>query len=453
MAQINMAENGTEQAAGGGSSNGGLATLRMQKQLENVRQNFCAGMLSLIDMKSPQLGAHCRRVALWCREVGELCGLSSLDLEELEMAGLLHDLGFLVTAQKGPMLAMGKEEEKQPIRHPSAGYAALGRIAGYEKVAPAVLHHHEHFDGTGYPQKLYGGKIPLYARIIAVADCYDLELHPGAAIRAHDPEKARRVLAQERGKRLDPEITNKLLFVLTASDPVRRFNEREIEISPTALQPGMVLSRDLRSIHKVLLLKADTVLTQAMIDRFLSSDNEDWLVSLAYVDTSTIPEEELPTEVKREEMQAEPKAQPPSAPAPEEGKPLQAEVLIVDDSTAVFNALRRELTRTGVNVTGVTTVPAAVDELGKKQYEAVITDLVIGGMSGFDLLKEVSARYPFLHCVVLSGFPTPENIRALRGFNNVVRFVTKPWSQPVLLSSLREALEKTRTQLPSLQKK
>ena len=449
-----MAEYGNERSAGPGSATGGLATLRMQKQIENVRQNFCTGLLNLIDMKSPQLGAHCRRVARWAREVGELCGLTATDLDELEMAGLLHDVGFLVTAQKGPMLAMGKEEEKQPIRHPTAGFAALGRIAGFEKIAPAVLHHHEHFDGTGFPQKLFGSKIPLYARIIAVADCYDLELHPGAAIRAQDPERARRILAQERGKLLDPEITNKFLFVLTASDPVRRFNEREIEISPTALQPGMVLSRDLRSIHKVLLLKADTVLTQAMIDRFLSSDNEDWLVSLAYVDTTTFPEEELPAEIRKEELPPETIAPPPApVPAVEPQAEKPAEVLIVDDSTAVFNALRRELTRTGVNVTGVNTVPAAVDELGRKKYEAVITDLVIGGMSGFDLLKEVSVRYPFLHCVVLSGFPTPENIRALRGFNNVVRFVTKPWSQPVLLSSLREAMEKTRSQLPSLQNK
>ena len=317
----------------------------------------------------------------------------------------------------------------------------MSRIPGFERSAKAILHHHECFDGNGYPQKLWRQNIPFLSKIIAVADAYDRALHPGFALIAGDAEEARRYLARERGRSLDPDLVSKFLFVLTTVDPVRRYNENEIEMSPTALRPGMVLSRDLRSIGKVLLLRADTILTQEMIDRMLSSDNNDWLVTLAYVDAASI-REDLPAEVRQEEMTigADLKTKPASHPEPAP----RAEVLVVDDSSAVCNALRRELDRVGMTAVGATGIQAAIETLKERPFDAVITDLMLDGTAGgFELLRHIERTHACIHCVVLSGFPTSENIRALREFSNIVRFVTKPWSQAVLMAAVREAVDRT----------
>ena len=261
---------------------------------------FAEALLAMLDMKSPPLSAHCRRVSRWCCDMGGMSGLTPEELVDVEIAGALHDIGFLIDSSR-TMFSTDKEGKHQALRHPSVGFAVMSRIPGFERSAKAVLHHHECFDGSGYPHKLWGQNIPFLSKIIAVADAYDRVLHPGFTLIAGDAEEARRFLARERGRSLDPDLVSKFLFVLTTVDPVRRYNENEIEMSPTALRPGMILSRDLRSIGKVLLLRADTILTQEVIDRMLSSDNNDWLVTLAYVDAASI-REDLSAEVRREEM-------------------------------------------------------------------------------------------------------------------------------------------------------
>lgn len=415
-----------------------------------VRLTFAAALLAMLDMKSPPLGAHCRRVSRWCCDLGGVSGLTSEELVDVEIAGALHDVGFLIDSSRAffPADQAGKN---QALRHPSIGFAAMSQLPGFERSAKAILHHHESFDGNGYPQKLWGQNIPFLSKIIAVADAYDRALHPGLTLIAADSEEARRHLARERGKSLDPDLVGKFLFVLTTVDPIRRYNENEIEMSPTALRPGMVLSRDLRSIDKVLLLRADTILSQEVIDRMLSSDNNDWLVTLAYVDASSI-HDDLPTEPRPEALPFEAdlmaKCVPPLEFAP------RASVLVVDDSSAVCNALRREMERVGMTAVGVTHLKAAIDALRERPFDAVITDLMLEGTTGgFELLRHIERRCVDVHCVVLSGFPTAENIRALREFSHIVRFVTKPWSQAVLMAAVREAIDRTHARRTESSKK
>ena len=99
-------------------------------------------------------------------------------VEQVRLAGLLHDIGKIgiieALLEKPHMLA---EEEFPPMRlHPEKGVAILEPIEQLKDIIPGVLHHHEHFDGTGYPMGLTGEAIPLMARIIAVADSFDAML-------------------------------------------------------------------------------------------------------------------------------------------------------------------------------------------------------------------------------------------------------------------------------------
>jgi len=321
------------------------------------------------------------------------------------------------------------------------GYSILSAIPGMETVAEVVLHHHEHFDGTGRPSKLVRDAIPFMSRIIAVADVYDHEINNERY--AGDDEYARRVLAKQRGARLDPDIVNRFLFVLSTIRPIQRAGDNEYEIAPTALKPGMTLSRDMRTTEEVLLLKAGTVLTQDRIDKLLASEKMDWLVTKAYVYAGSMRGERLPMEEAGDggvEVEAEVAA---GGKAEGAGQP---KILVLDDSESVCNAIRRELSREKLDVKGATDLESAMKILSAETLDGVITDLVLPGASGFDFLDRIGEKYPEIHAVVLSGFPSAESIHALKKYRNVVRFVTKPWSQKVLSASVLDAVEMTRAE-------
>lgn len=435
-------ETGSEQAGGVRPDAGQDASGEQQESvMQCSRREISGALLSLLDMRRAHFGAHCRRVAEWSGAIGKLSGLSREEQEELEAAALLHDVGFI--AASGDRLLMGPVSDKGGNRPPHymVGYSILNDITGFERIAKAVLHHHEHYDGTGYPQGLQGDKIPMMARVIAVADAYDLEMHPGLGMMASDEDMARHSMVRLQGYRLDPDLVNRFLFALANIDPIRRRGDEEFEITPTALAPGMILSRDLRTLSNVLLLKANTVLTRDRINKLLTSEKMDWLTARAYVDTHSIRDEELPAEERK-----------PQRVAGKTGvfghdgskEKVRASLLALDDSMAVCNALRRELGRSGIDVISATDVKSAIALLATRHFDAAVTDIVMGDQDGFVFLNEIKDKCPWLHVVVLSGHPSAENVRALKEFNNVVRFVTKPWEEELLLASVEEAITMTR---------
>ena len=412
-----------------------------ESTMQCSRREIAVALLSLLDMRRAHFGAHCRRVAEWSRAMGKLSGLSREEQEELEAVALLHDVGFI--AASGDRLLMGHALDKGGNRPPHymVGYSILNGITGFERIAKAVLHHHEHYDGTGYPQGLHGDQIPMMARVVAVADAYDLEMHPGLGMLASDEDAARHSIVRLQGHRLDPDIVNRFLFALANIDPIRRKGDEEFEITPTALTPGMILSRDLRTLKNVLLLKANTVLTRDRINKLLTSEKMDWLTARAYVDSHSIRDEELPAEERKPHRVAGKTGvfSPGGS-----GDKARASLLALDDSMAVCNALRRELGRSGIDVISVTDVKSAIALLATRHFDAAVTDIVMGDQDGFVFLNEIKDKCPGLHVVVLSGYPSAEHVRALKEFKNVVRFVTKPWDEELLLASVEEAITMTR---------
>jgi response regulator RpfG family c-di-GMP phosphodiesterase len=417
-----------------------------QRMGGNPEADIASGFATVIEMYSVQLYAHCRRVARWACALGTIKELDEKEIEELEIAAFLHDLGLVGVPEDTLVGAnaevMGMRRARQ---HPVTGYTILSGIPEYGKIADAVLHHHERFDGSGFPHRLWGENIPLYARIIAVADTYDLNLHNGIMQRSSEPMNARRAIAKERDSGLERELVDTFMTILANDEMSSSHADNELELVPGALKPGMVLSRDLRSVNNLLLLKAGTVLTDALINRVLSSDKAGQMVTVAYVDVSTIHEGEIPSLTG---LRTEPLVVGARRGGAAEEVQLGS-VLVVDDSRAVAHALRRELSRAGMDVTGVTSGHEALEVLSRNQYDTVIVDLVLGDMSGIDLLSAIQKRFPKLQCVVLSGHATSENIKALRALNNVVRFVRKPWTQDVLLSAVREAIDRSRRKTAS----
>jgi response regulator RpfG family c-di-GMP phosphodiesterase len=409
----------------------------------SLRTEIASSFATLLEMHSVQLYAHCRRVARWARLMAQACGMSAQSAEELEVAGFLHDLGLMALPNE-ILIRSGKDVEtgERARQHPITGSTILSQIQGFERIAEGILHHHERFDGKGFPHRLWGSNIPIYSRILAIADTYDLALHMGIAQRARDRDEARKVIARERDAALDRDLVQVFMQLLVQSEDGSDHDENELELIPSALRPGMVLSRDLRSVNNVLLLKTGTQLTGAIIDRVLSSDMAGQMVTVAYVEASSIHEGEELLMPKPVAADLKVKARNLVGAAPEE---QQTSVLVVDDSRAVAHALRRELARASMQVTGVTSGAEAMEVLANEEFQTVIVDLVLTDMSGIDLLRQIQEKHPGLQCVVLSGHTTPDNIRSLRALDNVVRFVRKPWAHDVLLSSVREAVDRGRS--------
>ena len=124
--------------------------------------------------------------------------------------------------------------------------------------------HHERYDGQGYPDKLSGAVIPQGARILAIADVFD-DLQQGALVEARlGPAEARTLMREGRGIQFDPEVLDVFLHI---TEPQRPRRPTDLKLSSAALEPDMVLSRDLISPAGLLMLGAEHRLTPALIRR------------------------------------------------------------------------------------------------------------------------------------------------------------------------------------------
>jgi putative nucleotidyltransferase with HDIG domain len=129
----------------------------------------------IVDMRDAYTAGHSRRVRDFALAMGRDLGLSPAELDVLGWAALFHDIGKLAVPEaillKPDVLTDAEWEVVR--RHPDEGAGIIDRLGFLTEAVPAIRHHHERIDGTGYPARLAGERIPLEARIIHVADAYD----------------------------------------------------------------------------------------------------------------------------------------------------------------------------------------------------------------------------------------------------------------------------------------
>ena len=156
---------------------------------------------------------HSNRLAVGCREVGEALPLEADAIFELELVAILHDIGKL--AVPAPILDLPRplnSRERAMLRaHTIRGAEILAEIAGLAHLAPIVRASHERWDGTGYPDRLFGEQIPLAARIVATVDAYDAMTNDRPYRRALGSAEARRRITAGGGTAFDPRVVAALL--------------------------------------------------------------------------------------------------------------------------------------------------------------------------------------------------------------------------------------------------
>ena len=179
---------------------------------ENVR-NFSLSILTslsdALELRFPFLSGHSSRVRDLSTQIGERMGLAKTELTGLRHAAELHDVG--IVGIPGNLLAKKRrlsELETEMIRkHPFLGSKLLEGVPGMDPTRRAILEHHEHFDGSGYPYGLRGEDISVPARILSVAECYDSAISARPHRSALPLEKARQMVLGGSGTLFDPAVT------------------------------------------------------------------------------------------------------------------------------------------------------------------------------------------------------------------------------------------------------
>lgn len=173
-----------------------------------------------IDARDDYTMQHSTRVAALSLILAEKMGLSSDDLRELEVAALVHDLGKIrvpdhILKKTGPL----DEDEFQRVkRHPRDGADILGHSQALRRFIPAVLHHHECYNGRGYPDGLRGEAIPLFASIISLADTYDAMTSSRPYRAGLSSEAAIEEILRCRGTQFNPRLTDYFVAALSVQD-------------------------------------------------------------------------------------------------------------------------------------------------------------------------------------------------------------------------------------------
>lgn len=174
---------------------------------ESYRQTI-ASLAAAVDARDSSTERHCSRVTEMAVELGRWIGLGETEIKDLERAALLHDVGKIGVSDAILLKPdrLDDEEWQAMRRHPEIGYNLLRNIRFLERTLPVVLYHHERWDGRGYPNRLSGVAIPLFARLFAVIDAYDAITsdRPYRAGASH--EAAMEQLHQSAGSHFDPTM-------------------------------------------------------------------------------------------------------------------------------------------------------------------------------------------------------------------------------------------------------
>jgi putative nucleotidyltransferase with HDIG domain len=194
-----------------------VARAHIADELEKTSETTLIAFSRALDARDQDTEGHSERVAILTVEIGREMGLEESDLHSMRLAALLHDIGKIgisdaILHKPGTL----DEQEWEIMRtHPQTGYNILQNIPFLIPALDTILHHHEKYNGKGYPDQLSGEAISLPARILSVVDVYDALISHRPYRPAFPAGKALEMIREEAGHQFDPEVVHALIRILT----------------------------------------------------------------------------------------------------------------------------------------------------------------------------------------------------------------------------------------------
>ena len=218
--------------------NEGLRRYRQKMAMRKEDEDILLSLAQTIELKDPSTRGHCDRVSLHAIKIAQALRMTRNQQREIKYGSWLHDCGKIGIAESilnGPR-ALTSDEFDQVKQHAEWGADVAIRANLSQVVRNIVRHHHERYDGTGYPDGLKGEAIPLEARIVAIADIYDALITDRPYRKGIKPEVTLGLLKKMRGAELDPALVDLFFICLRTSDdahPLRAtsYSEDGIQLS------------------------------------------------------------------------------------------------------------------------------------------------------------------------------------------------------------------------------
>lgn len=216
----------------------------LQRELQNSYVATVSMLADAVEAKDPYTHGHCDLVSRYARLTAEKLDLSEVDRSIICYSALLHDVGKIgvsdgVLNKPGPLLP----EERALMRaHVRVGHDLIAKVPALNRVAEIVLHHHEWWDGSGYPDGIKGEQIPIAARIVCVVDAYCAMITKRSYKEAFSVDRARDELTRCAGSQFDPKVVEAFLSILDSPDAQNL--EDEDEVVTCGILPSFVYVRD-----------------------------------------------------------------------------------------------------------------------------------------------------------------------------------------------------------------
>ena len=190
-----------------------LENNRLGSELEEAYLESILALAKAIDARDTYTSDHSQQLVLWAEMVARKLGCNEKDIEAICWAALLHDIGKIGIPDEilHKPSHLTQDEWNTMKQHPEIGANIVGNIKKLKTAIPLIRHHHEHFDGTGYPSGLQGEQIPLGARILSVVDAYGAMIDRRVYRPPRKPEDAVYELQRKSGIQFDPKVVNAFL--------------------------------------------------------------------------------------------------------------------------------------------------------------------------------------------------------------------------------------------------
>jgi putative nucleotidyltransferase with HDIG domain len=212
------------------------------KRLERANISFATALVATLDARDRYTAGHSAAVAIYARDIAARLGLSDEDQQLAHLCGLVHDIGKIglppgLLEKPGPLTL---EERRHMEQHSEIGERILAKVEDYAEIAKIVRHHHERWDGEGYPDRLVGEDIPLLSRVIGVADAYNAMTSDRPYRDAMPSRVARLRLAQGVESQFDTSVVAAFEAILAgATESYRMASRQDFSLADQDLYSGV----------------------------------------------------------------------------------------------------------------------------------------------------------------------------------------------------------------------